>query len=628
MRTVLVSILALVLGVVLGWRHDHDPAPSDGGVDEQVGNGELPVITAEGRARADQVLGQGWRGWADRVRVAGTQEELQGLCDALMATGDGALKKSAGKLLGARWAEVDPAAGTRFLSESKDRAWVLYPLLTDWVLRDREAALAGLGLMEKYAANNATDEVLKRLIRRDPDASLAFMRATWRYVQYHNESEWAGLARARPDEFAALVVEIETDNLERGQSYQAYALLRVAARELAARNPQAALEWADGLHAKMREGALRSVLGVWVARDPKTVVAQVAEWKESGTGPSPLSSMTLFLGDQVARSLAMNDPDAGAEWVKGNWMAINQFAEILSLRMAKGNLSSSEVFDAIAPVNSHNDTVRKRLFPQLWNRMSREELEGTFDVLQAKPAGGPRTMALAGVAGEMMNRNPAQAAALLQRVPPGPDREAVIRKMFAGSSHADSTVEAVAAALPAEERSVAISALFAKDPSSPNQDDGELRACAYAAAMEAVPASPARTKAVERLALHWGSYDPTAAMQWAAELPGNEAVAATGAVARGWAPQDAFALAGHVTEMPVGETRDAATMVLVDAGREHEPDVAWAWTAHIDDPAIRGEARQSVMKAWAELRPEEARAVLDAADLPVGEREALRAILP
>jgi hypothetical protein len=69
-------------------------------------------------------------------------------------------------------------------------------------------------------------------------------------------------------------------------------------------------------------------------------------------------------------------------------------------------------------------------------------------------------------------------------------------------------------------------------------------------------------------------------------------------------------------------------MALVDEGRVHEPDVAWEWTAHIDDLTSRAEARRGVVKAWAKQGPEEARAVLDAAELPAGEREALQALLP
>jgi hypothetical protein len=228
-----------------------------------------------------------------------------------------------------------------------------------------------------------------------------------------------------------------------------------------------------------------------------------------------------------------------------------------------------------------------------------------------------------------MRQNPASAAELLEGVPAGVARDEFLAEMFRDtdlSRRGDEAVEVVNA-LSTADRAAAVAALFAGE-TDPGGRDAFVDHGVLAEALATGPATEQRSGASERLARHWGSQDPVAAMEWAAGLPGEEAAAATAAAAHGWAAQDEWSLAEHLIEMAPGRRRDAATAVLVESVRESEPPAAWEWTAQIDDPQARGEARRAVIEEWVGTDPREARAAVEDAKLTHAEREALRALLP
>lgn len=158
MKEAAVSLLALVLGLAAGWpwlgtetlEHigvtspDKLPAPS-------------PERMAELEDRVTEVLGDGWRDWAERIEAAESHGELERLSAELVATGDQALGQTVGRLLAARWVEIDPAGGLQALWPDGTR-WVLHPLLVEWLILDHEAAVASRSGSQRRAAPLASRE--------------------------------------------------------------------------------------------------------------------------------------------------------------------------------------------------------------------------------------------------------------------------------------------------------------------------------------------------------------------------------------------------------------------------------------------------------------------------------------
>jgi len=633
MKRVLASVTAVLLGVAFGWRSgvDSGRAPRHHTAAHAVREHDsAPTAEKTRPVDAAKILGAGWYSWTERIGAATTQAELEALFGEMRATEDVRLNMTVGRLLGARWAEVDPMGGVLILAEFRGERPALYSLLTEWFLRDQKAALAGFALLEPQEGEWARAAVLTHLLQRDPGASLRFIRATGKFTPRGNGAEWYELAHTRTDELAALIVEIETARLKSGSSYSAYGLIRIIAKAMAERDPKAALAWADGLGKKMQHDARAAALDTWARQDPEGFIAQLAEWEKSGTKPETVFASGVNLRSAVAVALVKKDIGAAAQWVKKHpWFWTESFTDAIAQRLATGDLSTDEVFDAFAGIDSYQDKVRQAVFGGMWETMTGEEFNAAFSLLQNKPVSGAKTTAMGGLLRKWVEKDPDAAAARATHVPPGAERDALIAEMLRGTDleRRGRFAARAVAALPPGDRAVAVATLFAEAPKSPDELSGNYDPGLFAEMLETAPASPARTKAVERLGLHWGGSDPEAAMSWATMLPGEEALVATAASAHAWADRDAYSLSVYLLDMPAGPARDAATVSLVESVGEAEPDSAWAWTARIDAPEARNAARRAVIESWSVMDADAARAAVDAAELPPRDREALRAVM-
>ena len=649
MKVVSFSLLALLVGTLAGWPWGRDAVAGDGKQRVSEGGKAEPAWTPKSasspqrRDHAITILGNGWHMWAEEIKAAKTTAQLENLFDELvMATDrrqpeDRTLRTTVGRLLGARWVELDPAAGMVFLNASKDQGWVLYPLMAEWLLRDQGAALAALPAEgEKMSGLDTHVEILKHLVRRDPDASLAFMKVTWKYdtqVAFDPASgaAWRKLARKRPQEFAALITEIEASKLKEGERFGGGAsLITIAAEEFARQDPEAALRWADADYdPRIRGEALSSVLRTWIELDAQRVAELITRWRMEEPNSARARAgggVTLWL----AQAMAREELPVAMEWLQGRSDTNpKQFAESLAIEIAKGHRSVTEVYDALSEISPENQFEVNTVFRGMWDRLATHELTEAFGTLQEKPSSLARTGALAGLLRTTMEANPPRALAMLNQVPPGPERAALLRELFQKTDleRRAHTAEQVVSALPDEDRALAIGVLFAGEPEPVGQRSPNFNPGLFAETLENVAPSEARTTAVERLALHWGDYDPAAAMEWAQGLPAADAVAVSTLAARAWIKQDPWSLADDLLERPEGAPRDAATVALVESVQREQPDTAWAWSSRIGDPALRGEWQRAVIQRWSNAHPEAARVAVEQAQLSAGEREALRNIL-
>lgn len=644
------AAIALLLGMFAGWRGEtasegetetlpSTPPPTASGRTSSPSPTNAPISAAIAR-KADPILGPDWHQWAQRIRAAQSTQDLEGIFDDLVAITeyryqDRKIRSTVGYLLAARWLEIDPAGGADFLLSAKDKAWALFPLLSTWYLEDAKAAQAALSrLPAKLHGLDAEVEVLKHLVRQDPDAALAYMKAIGKYdtqTAFGGAVPWRALAEARPRELANLLSSVEHERLQGGASFKASSLLYIVAEEFTKLDPDAALRWAgQDYDRRIKAEALRSVLRTMARQDPLDFLARMDAWKENKPGPE----LRRALGgteDWLAESLAGVDLTVATEWLlKKGGSVPRSFASALALQIGKGEQDVATAFGAVSELADSNSYASNIAFRAMWGHLGQDKISEAFAFLEEQPTAPPRSQAIGGLLRTSMSRDPDQTIEFFRRLPPGPSRDAVTRFMFERTNlerHGSLAAEVIRS-LPARERSIAVSTLLKENPRPPGESSLTFNPSMLVGALKDIEHSPERMAAVDRVATHWGAYDPVAALAWSSELPGDESVSASTTVAQSWVREDAWSLGDHLLEEPPGRARDAATSVLIDSLVDTEPDSAFAWAGHLSNPKTQRDARRRAFQAWAKNRPADAEAALASSTLSSSERADLQTLLP
>ena len=292
-------------------------------------------------------FGKGWRSWAERVVAAKTGAELETLFKEVGEVEDYRLKATMQRLLGARWAEVDPAHGALFLKHAPQGIWTLQELMTEWFLRDPVAAVKALEAHDRPGSSQVPDAVQDRLSKRNPKAALDFIRARGKYAHYP-ESGLKALVSAYPKELAALIIEIETERLARGERARTSSYFRLVALELAKRDPRAALAWASGLGGKIGKAAEEEVIEYWAKADPLAAAKHI---KESG-----MKQRQLF-DQELENALAGEDFDKLIALAKTRGSADRSLSRILAKQIGDGTLSFEQVYDRVSKIETNKGWV-------------------------------------------------------------------------------------------------------------------------------------------------------------------------------------------------------------------------------------------------------------------------------
>ncbi|RYD26282.1 MAG: hypothetical protein EOP86_26160, partial [Verrucomicrobiaceae bacterium] len=234
--------------------------------------------------------------WADRLRNC-TVEELPGLFAEIRALWGGPDAPGGGadsdirtlaihrehatalRLLCARWAELDAPGGLAFFMKREDgvngRSW----LLTEWALRDPQAAYEAVLKLPEKDRREELFSVGCQLMEEGNKAFLAWFRIARRPFPSGGLEErfWSSFAAEHPDELLALGTEMiggrKTADGENGpQPGQLDFLYSLLGGTLGEKDMDKALAWAKEQPDTVRGQALTGVLKVLAATAPERIV--------------------------------------------------------------------------------------------------------------------------------------------------------------------------------------------------------------------------------------------------------------------------------------------------------------------------------------------------------------------
>lgn len=140
-----------------------------------------------------------------------------------------------------------------------------------------------------------------------------------------------------------------------------------------------------------------------------------------------------------------------------------------------------------------------------------------------------------------------------------------------------------------------------------------------------------KSEGAERLTLAaklgraWGTLSPPEAIAWADALsePAEQSAAHQG-IAQGWGGVEPLAASEWIAALPESPERQAIVSAFVKASAESCPRLALAFGLAVTDPAERAQLVGIALKPAAAMVPEEAQAMLSAAEISPREKEAFQ----
>ena len=526
------------------------------------------------------------------------------------------------KLICARWAETDPAGALAWCEANKAPTVVRLRILTEWALLDSDAAWAAVTNDEERVS------ITRMLLNEDRETFMVWFRQVRKPLP-DNDTAWALLAERHGKELEEIATALLRESQDPAGNFSDLALyFQLAARARADRDPAAAIAWAAGLDERVARVTVEAAFRQWGKKDPEAAWKQIAKVNaaaapEAGDGASkekPPMRISGSVGAEILERLAKDDPAAAIgllrepeAFTRGEGLdGISAMESAFRTLLADGKVKPLDAYKMIASVDS---TLGLNIFGDIWHGLPADDLAEAAKALAAQPPGDPLSMAISGVAGAWMAKDPVAAAAFIAVFPD----ENLRRSMYSGSftapngTHVDPARQAeVLAAIPAQDRA-AVFAIYLSQfgelkpgEQSPGYAGPELKPELLAPVFRDLPASEYLDQSVKITAMNWGQQDPTAALAWVDSLADPAArKAAYGAAFEGWTFKNPNAAAAWLADKKDGPERDAAALPVVKSLVKTDAEVAWEWAESIGNTGIQNEARLAAMKVWA-LRDREA----------------------
>ncbi|MES2709093.1 MAG: hypothetical protein V4726_21030 [Verrucomicrobiota bacterium] len=606
---------------------------------------EMPFSSPPGSVKA----------WADRLRKC-QAADLPGVFAEIMALKvpqDWKQRQRALRLLGARWAEADPAGGAAFfrkIQEAGQDSPGHLPMLAEWALRDPAAVWEHLLLLPSNEAGKLGPAVGRELLEDDPGKFWEWFEKTGipPLADWESSGNWEAVAAAHFEALSAFAAREASGNAADPANHRKpEAVYRLLAAHLAEKDPGKALEWADALPENVRKAALGGVTDAVARRDPEKILEALALLKQrpAGSDFGDDFGAAEFLKRAVG-TMGARDPLKAVEWLRSNFgklqgieahYALTELSGALTAALADGRITAEQAFTAVSAASAKQGdygNIRTSTFHQMWNGLPPDRLAAAADWLKGAASGKDRALAFKGLLPAWAAADRAAAAKFVTELnDPGVTADwwhglvSNAREVPAINRERDARVAGAVRQVPPEHRAELLfnqmRSLYGDGMNeySPPFDGSEMTK-----ALEGLPPSPATDKAVTKVAEVWGNSDPESALAWASgQTDAGLREKAVGAAMESWAREDAWGASQWIDAQPAGEQRDIAAHHLARVLRTDEPESAWTWTGSISDPAIRLEAQSAVLRKWRDSSAGDARAAVEglAADLPTADRQKL-----
>jgi hypothetical protein len=619
----LASLVALICGILLGWRPV--PLAENGGEAISKSDRKLQVATAS-LSEADD---EEWASWRERIKKAGTAGELEALYQEILKLKSGPERAGVSIFLQARWAKVDPAGAMNFFNHQDQWEW-RGGILCEWIRKDFEEGLAGLELVDETQVEFTEKAVMAELLKRgEPDLGLRFLKVTGSFIGNYSiwDTVWRKFAEDRTEE----LLEVFEEFSDKAEAASLERVVGDLAGVMAGDDPAAAIAWCRGLPEEIQYKALEGALSSWGRSDPKAVISQLAEWAKNGSGPEEKVRLRLERGleNGLIDSLVDHDFAAALKWQSEVGGYGSRLGETVAGKWRAGELSLAEIYgEVVGTDGAYKYRVGGLFFDELWKGAGRRSLDEIWTFLRGQPEGQVRSYAMSDLWMNAFRHRSMEAAQIISAMAAGPERDEITRNLTVSVNeewfHGD-----FLEALPLEVRAAGVSALYAKAERARSNGDYyyPVHPGAVVEGLSEVKDAELREEVMAGVGLRWGEIDPVGALAWTETLAGEDRVIATREVAWGWAAADAGGMATSLAGRPEGAAKDLLIVGLTEELSRDDPEGAWLWSGAIGEEKLGEETRARAFESWIEIDETAARSALESAEIGANEREALRAIL-
>ena len=625
MKSPLLKVLPLVLITAMagtaGWKQSRSKREE---VRSASGEGSVamhgPAGSALGGTEADASAVAKWAARLAATDAAG----LPAMAEEALAVADQPKSQKWMRLLAARWAEVDPAGGVAFFADQQKgkpsheaNPWPQIWILTEWALRDVEAAWAHVAAQNGKDESGVVINLGAELLRENPRVFWDwFLKAREPLPRQWGDPNpaWLELARQHGKTLEAMAAEMAAAPKDQDSHFNSpkyvglYALLAAVKAES---DPGAALDWAKSVPEDVRNQCLRTILPLLAKSDPEAARKALDDMKSKQVGArSFIGSGREQVMDQIVGEIGKTDPAAALQWaVKAGGEGhdhISPIANLMRSALAEGRLTPQEAFALIQEQKSEGDGIRINVLRKMWNGLPAGAFASAAEWLRDIESADAKSWALAGLVPAWAKSDPEAAMRFAHELDDAGVRRSIFGEMLSSSTRqgAAASLPDALAIIPESDRAEVIKEHLRMHFSDRMLDDGypALDPAIFANSLLDTPVGKARDEATKAALGRWGALDPVAAVEWAGQQPAGDLRTASlmGAV-EGWAEYDAWSVSQWLAEQPRGPDRDAATHQLARSLRTQEPDSAWTWAADIADPATRLEARAAVLRSWRDL---------------------------
>ncbi len=258
------------------------------------------------------------------------------------------------RMLGARWAELDPRHmfnylySDHLLPEDAPNALPLRGSLDDvlieeWVKSDVAAAAKALTDVPDFRGrDNLRMTFINRAMNDDVERGLLAMK-DWNIRHYSPDMKKVGDWAARDPRQAAEMIS------DLGSGYAAQEALKFVGQAWGKSDPQGALSYAAGLHGQARSALASEVMSTWAERDLGKAIAFASAQEDP--------AFRGALGPGLLGAWAKSDPSAALEWSEQSLQGAaraDAIKELINV-VAKNDLTSAaELVSGMQPGPAQN----------------------------------------------------------------------------------------------------------------------------------------------------------------------------------------------------------------------------------------------------------------------------------
>lgn len=354
---------------------------------------------------------------------------------------------------------------------------------------------------------------------------------------------------------------------ESGYSSQRQSIyLTTVLNQLAANDPEQALEMADQLPASIRQQAYQTILQSWARTDVRAAVAMFEQL--------PNSPMRQQIQYSLVYEYTRQHPEEALQWA--SQASGNNRQQLLSMVLTQ--MAGNDPQLALNSALSVKDPIQSaQLLSAILGTVASNNPQLAADHISELPAGQFRQQALRTIASQWMGRDPDAALDWVATLDENAYR-ATMQQIGRQLSYQDP--ERAAALLPQFSDAM-------RQQWTPHIAGAMARTDPQQAADWIRQFSSDRNypQLMQQVATAWGQQDPLAALDFISELPGNQRLNSMNAIVSSWANTDLQAAASWVSNNASSDEQQVTARSIAWQWASRDFDGARQWVNSLSDKA-------------------------------------------